>query len=188
MSSAARGSDALEAAATPLFREAQRFRHWFFWLPIAIVTVVIWYQFAQQIVVGRPPGTEPIPDWAAWVLTLVFGIGFPVFAVIVRLVTEVRPGTLSIRLVPFPGRHIPLREIQSVESREYSPMGEFGGWGIRVSRDGGKAYNAYGKQGVQLMLSDGKRVLIGTQRADELIAALRLAGVRVQAIRAGGFG
>jgi len=58
-------------------------------------------------------------------------------------------------------------------------MREFGGWGIRTSGDGGRAYNAYGNMGVQLVLTDGKRVLVGTQRAEELLAALRLAGAEV---------
>ena len=169
----------LEATTTPLFREVQRFRHWFFWVPIAVVVGVIWWQFIQQIVIGRPPGTEPISDWAAWVLTIVFGLGFPVFAAIVRLVTEVRPGTLSIRLVPFRGRLIPLQDIRTADSREYSPMREFGGWGIRLAADGGKAYNAHGSVGVQLVLTDGKRVLVGTQRAEELIAALRSGGAKI---------
>jgi hypothetical protein len=171
--------DPLETATTPLFREVQRFRHWFFWTPIVVVIGVIWWQFIQQIVIGRPPGTEPISDWAAWILTIVFGIGFPVFAAIVRLVTEVRPGTLSIRLIPFRGRVISTQDVRSADSREYSPMREFGGWGIRLAADGGKAYNAYGNVGVQLVLTDGKRVLVGTQRAEELIAALRSAGARI---------
>ena len=54
-------------------------------------------------------------------------------------------------------------------------MKEFGGWGIRVAGDG-RAYNAYGNQGVQLILTDGSRILIGTQRPDELLGALRTAG------------
>ncbi len=171
--------DPLKTAATPLFREVQRFRHWFFWVPIAVVVGVIWWQFIQQIVIGRPPGTEPISDWAAWALTIVFGLGFPVFAAVVRLVTEVRPGTLSIRLIPFRGRFICLQDVRSADSREYSPMREFGGWGIRLAADGGKAYNAHGNVGVQLVLTDGKRVLVGTQRAEELIAALRSGGARI---------
>ena len=179
MSIMATGSDSLETATTPLFSEVQRFRHWFFWIPISIVTVVIWWQFVQQIIIGRPPGTEPIPDWAAWALAIVFGIGFPVFAAIARLLTEVRPGMLSVRLIPFRGKYIPTRDIQSADAREYSPMREFGGWGIRTSGDGGRAYNAYGNMGVQLVLTDGKRVLVGTQRAEELLAALRLAGAEV---------
>ena len=173
--------DAPEAVNPPLFREVQRFHHWFFWLPIVVVVGVIWWQFIQQIVIGRPPGTEPISDWAAWVLTIVFGIGFPVFAAIVRLATEVQPGLLSVRLIPFRGRHIPTHDIQAAYSREYSPMREFGGWGIRLSANGVKAYNAHGNVGVELVLVDGRHVLVGTQRAEELLDALHSAGARIKA-------
>jgi hypothetical protein len=44
----------------------------------------------------------------------------------------------------------------------------------------GKAYSAYGTVGVQLWLKGDKRVLIGSQRSDELADALRLAGARVR--------
>ena len=57
-------------------------------------------------------------------------------------------------------------------------MREFGGWGIRVSRNG-RAYNASGNTGVQLVLADGSHILIGTQRAEELLAALRAAGADI---------
>jgi hypothetical protein len=174
-----RNGATLRPAEPPLFREVQRFHHWFFWLPIIVVVGVIWWQFIQQVIVGRPPGTEPIADWAAWVLTLVFGIGFPVFAAVVRLVTEVSPGRLSVRLVPFSGRVVATDDIETAYAREYSPMREFGGWGVRLGADGGRAYNAHGKEGVQLVLKDGRHILVGTQRADELIGALRSAGAKV---------
>jgi hypothetical protein len=179
MGSQFRTRDTLKAVEPPLFREVQRFHHWFFWLPIIVVVGVIWWQFIEQIIIGRPQGTEPISDWAAWVLTLLFGIGFPVFAAIVRLVTEVRPGSLSIRLVPFRGRVVPTDDIETAYSREYSPMREFGGWGVRLAADGGRAYNAHGKEGVQLVLRDGRRILVGTQRAEQLLGALRSAGAKV---------
>ena len=53
----------------------------------------------------------------------------------------------------------------------YSPLVEYGGWGIR---GWGKnvALNARGNRGVRLMLMDGRRVLVGSQRAEELAAAL----------------
>ena len=69
-----------KVAKGALFREVQRFRHWFFWVPMIVATGVIWWQFGQQMVLGHPQGTEPIPDWLAWVLTIVFGIGIPAFA------------------------------------------------------------------------------------------------------------
>ncbi len=166
------GKVVLQGEEGRLFHESQRFRHWFFWVPVLIATGVIWWQFGQQILLGHPQGSEPIPDWLAWALTIVFGIGIPVFAVIMRLVTEVGPGLLTVRFVPFRSRRIPLRDIAAAETREYSPMKEFGGWGVRTGTDG-RAYNAFGNRGVQLTLTDGSRILIGTQRPDELLSALR---------------
>lgn len=173
-------SSAVARAETPLlFREVQRFRHWFFWLPVIIATGVVWWQFGQQVILGNPQGSEPIPDWLAWVLTIVFGIGLPVIAVTVRMVTEVTPGLLTVRFMPLRARKIPVREIDDARSREYSPMREFGGWGIKIGADG-RAYNAHGTMGVQLTLRDGGRILIGTQRADELLDALRTAGASLE--------
>jgi hypothetical protein len=160
----------------PIFYEAQRFRMWIFWLPIVIVTFVVWWQFTEQIILGHPQGTEPIPDWAAWLLAIVFGLGFPAFALLIRLVTEVVPGELVVRLYPFKPVRLPLSEIKSAEARDYSPLREFGGWGIRMGA-GGKAYNAHGDRGVQLVMIDDRRILIGSQHAKELAQVLHSGGV-----------
>jgi hypothetical protein len=63
---------------------------------------------------------------------------------------------------------------RSAEPRTYSPVLEFGGWGIRVG-GGGMAYNVSGNEGVQLVLKSGRRVLIGTRQPDVLMSALRAA-------------
>lgn len=64
------------------------------------------------------------------------------------------------RLIAFDG-------IESAVARVYRPIMEFGGWGYRIGPSG-KAYNARGNEGVQLVLKDGRRVLIGSARASEL--------------------
>jgi hypothetical protein len=161
-----------------VFEEVQRFRQWFFWVPVAIVTGVVWWLFGEQIIFGHPQGQQPIPDWTAWVLGIIFGLGFPAFAATVRLVTEVTADTLIVRLAPFRAKAIPLRTIDTAMEREYSAMREFGGWGVRVSRYG-KAYNARGDKGVQLILKDDSHILIGTQRSEELASALRQGGVTI---------
>jgi len=91
-----------------------------------------------------------------------------------KLVTEVRDDVLELR---FRGmlvdRVIPLSEIAEHEARRYRPIGDFAGWGIRWSLFGkGMAYNVSGDRGVQLVLRNGSRVLVGSQRADELAAAI----------------
>jgi hypothetical protein len=64
------------------------------------------------------------------------------------------------------------RHILRAYERTYEPMREFGGWGIR-SGNGGRAFTFRGREGVQLELRSGKKVLIGSQQASGLAAALR---------------
>jgi Family of unknown function (DUF6141) len=171
-----KGSTSTDELEPPLYREAQHFRMWMFWAPIAIVTAVVWWQFYEQIVRSNPQGTQPLPDWAAWALTIVFGIGFPLFALVARLVTEVYPSELRVGVFPFKPAHIALADVREAEVRQYSAQREYGGWGVRTGRSG-KAYSAFGDQGVQLWLTGEARILIGSQRSQELLAALREAGV-----------
>lgn len=77
-------------------------------------------------------------------------------------------------LFPLFTRTIETREIESIHPVTYSPLAEYGGWGIRGL--GSKiALNARGNRGVLLGLSGGRTVLIGSQRPDELAQAIQLA-------------
>jgi hypothetical protein len=59
--------------------------------------------------------------------------------------------------------------LSKIYVREYSPLGEYGGWGIRYTISGaGKAYNISGKIGLQLEFTTGKKVLIGTHKGEEI--------------------
>lgn len=91
-----------------------------------------------------------------------------------RLVTEIRDDVLSVRLTPLPERRIPVVDITSAEPRTYRPILEYGGWGIRYGWRG-MAYNAQGNRGVQLVLRDGRRVLIGSKRSEDLAVAIKVA-------------
>ncbi len=174
-----RGATGASRSASPLFREAQHFRIWMFWVPVAIAAVYLWWQFVEQVVRNNPQGSHPLPDWAAWVLVIVGGIGLPAFAFVVRLVTEVHANEVTVRVFPFGTTRIPLADVNEAEVRDYSAQREFGGWGVKTGQSG-KAYSAYGNQGVQLWLKEDSRILIGSQRAEELAAALRQAGVFVR--------
>jgi hypothetical protein len=91
----------------------------------------------------------------------------------VKMITEVRLDGLAVRAHPIARlrRFIPYNQIDSCEPRTYSPIGEYGGWGIRYGR-GGRAYNVSGNRGVQLVLKSGERLLIGSQKSDELASAI----------------
>jgi len=165
-------------AGPVLFEEVQRFRQMYFWLPVVLIAGLVWWRFVDEMLAGQGEGSQVLPAWGIWVLVILFGVIYPIFAVILRLVTEVRAGELMVRLYPFRGRRIPLDTVVEAKARDYSPKKEYGGWGVRVGRSG-RAYNAYGTRGVQLVLKDQGRILVGSQRADELVNSLRLAGAKV---------
>jgi hypothetical protein len=101
------------------------------------------------------------------------GATVPMFLVLLlRLETTVDDTALTVRLWFLPRRVIPLSSIRSAEVRTYRPLLEYGGWGIRWGR-GGMAYNARGNRGVQLVLENGSRVLIGSQEPERLLEAIR---------------
>jgi hypothetical protein len=78
-----------------------------------------------------------------------------------------------VRFFPlqFHSHKISYGDIKSYEIRSYSALKEYGGYGIRYGTKG-KAYNVYGNRGIQIEFQDGKCLLIGSQRPEELMQAL----------------
>jgi len=161
-----------------LFREVQRFRQWWLWLVIVIGPLTLWWTGYRQLILGEHFGTKRTPDGLLLALWLLIGIGLPLLFYSSSLVTEVRTDGLYLRFFPFHRSFLrfPVDSIKRSEVRTYSPIKEYGGWGIRYSWNG-TAYNVSGNQGIQLELHDGKRVLVGSQRAQEFLSALRSSGV-----------
>lgn len=131
----------------------------------------------EQLIAGRPFGNHPMPDGVlVWFgpLYILLGCGLVWLYFAAELITEVRPDGIHVRFRPFQRsfRHIPIDDVSTCEARKYSPIREYGGWGIRVG-PGGRAYNVYGNRGVQLVLLNGTRLLIGSQAADAMADAVR---------------
>jgi hypothetical protein len=157
------------------FHEEQGFRQWWIWLLIGFVAALQWWGSVQQIVLGQPWGNKPASDWMMVLLWLLVGIGMPAFFLYMRLIVTVTDESIDIHYRPLTRRVIPMAEITHAEARTYSPLREYGGWGIR-GLGGRRAYNVSGDRGVELTLTDGRKVLIGSQRADDfarVIAAAR---------------
>lgn len=74
-------------------------------------------------------------------------------------------------LFPLYRRRIALADIASAEAVTYSPLADYGGWGIH-GWGRNVAFNARGSRGVQLTLQDGRRILVGSQRPEKLAEAL----------------
>jgi len=139
---------------------------------IGIVGYGVW----RQLVMGKPFGDRPASDpglLLAFALVCIVGAGVVVLFWSARLDVSVDDREIFIRFHPFHirGRRIALSEIAEARARTYRPIAEYGGWGIRMGF-GGMAYNVSGNEGVQLVLTSGKRILIGSQRSGELEAAI----------------
>jgi hypothetical protein len=154
------------------YREAQHFTQWWLWIIVLGVAAAAWWAFIQQIFVGRPIGENPAPNWAVVLIWLLFGLGLPFMFETLTLVIEVLPDGLRVRFRPFTKRFIPISAISEVEARKYNALKEYGGWGIKGWSAKKMAYNVKGEWGAELTLSDGRKVLLGTQRPKELVAAI----------------
>ncbi|HCO95713.1 MAG TPA: hypothetical protein DIU00_17495 [Phycisphaerales bacterium] len=159
-----------------IYREEQKFGLWLRWLIYLSMGMAVVISVFALIKETAPEGSQ---DTWEMVLGGIVGIGVPIaiagLFLFLKLETEVRPDGLYVRYLPF---HIHFKrfgpeELSEYYARQYKPVREYGGWGIRYSFRNGKAYNVSGNKGVQLVFKNGKRLLIGSQRAEELETAIR---------------
>jgi hypothetical protein len=94
-----------------------------------------------------------------------------VFALL-RLETRLDAAGISYRFFPLSWQRLAWADVQRAEVRQYSPLAEYGGWGIRGLSGANRAYNVAGSYGLQLTLRNGHRLLLGTQQPDALRAVL----------------
>ena len=162
------------------FEEHQYLRQPWLWILVGGIGVfevaLFGYGLYQQLYLGEPWGNNPTSDRTlviVAVLVLAFAVGTPAVLFVLRLSTSVDATHLHVRFLPFLRRSIPLEEIAHCEARTYRPLGEYGGWGIRWGWGGrGWVYSISGNRGVQLEFVGGKRLLIGSQRPEQLADAI----------------
>lgn len=92
---------------------------------------------------------------------------------IMNLQTSINSKGISIVFFPFHRNPKIYRweNIDRVELLKYSPLFEYGGWGIRGIGDD-KAYNIRGNIGLKLFLKNGNKILIGTQKSADVLKTL----------------
>ena len=117
-----------------------------------------------------PPGTTLGTVAAVLGFAALLLVGWMVLSA--RLVVAVTDPGIEVRWWIFIHRTISRDEITSVKAATYEPMREFGGWGIRLGRGGSRAYSMAGDRGVEIILTNGKRVVLGSLDPDPLAAAI----------------
>lgn len=152
--------------AEVLFQERQFFRQWFVWLPLLATDVFFIWGLVQQLVMGEPWGDNPMSDLGL-VLTSLMVFALTGLFMAMHLSTEITKEGVHILFFPLTRRFIAWDEVEQASVAEYNPLLEYGGWGLRWGRNG-RAYNVSGRTGLELLLKNGKKVMIGTQRGEEL--------------------
>jgi hypothetical protein len=151
-----------------IFKEQQRFNQkWMLVIILLFLAINLW-GFIQQILFGVPFGNNPASDEVMVLITIVAVIIF-VFMLSLKLKTRVDRHGISYRfsIVHRKERFIKWDSVQRAYVRKYKPIKEYGGWGFRLGRSG-TAFNTSGNMGLQLELTDGKKLLLGTQKPEEL--------------------
>ena len=155
-----------------IYREEQRFA-WLVYAPVFLMMLVAWLMIENRARIGLPI----FGHRGELVLLGLFGCLMipPLLLVgLLRMTTLVTPTEVRIwfGFIPTYRRAIPIGAIARVEVVDYRPIRDCGGWGIRITRDGERVLTARGNRGVRLFLVDGSKILIGSQRPEELAIAV----------------
>ena len=147
-----------------IYVERQKFRQWWRWVlvligPISVLGILLRQTLAGGMIEGIVTNST-ITVFGVFMIGLVF----PLMLFIMRLDTEVNQTELRIRFSPFHRKWVTFGfdRINKVEPLTYSPLKDFGGWGIRYGKKG-KAYNVSGNKGILLTFYEGKSIVIGSQ-------------------------
>jgi len=145
-----------------IFYEIQQFRQKWIWTILLIVLFVLFLPIISGMV-----------SILLGVILILTGFCFIWLFYSIKLITEIKGDSIHIKFSPFTTKIIHFSEIIKYEIRQYRPIIEYGGWGIRFNRSG-KAYTVSGNIGIQIQLSAGKGILIGTQKTKEFLQAMKL--------------
>ena len=119
------------------------------------------------------------PDFGDAVIALVLLAILSLFIFSIRMETKIKTDGIYVRFSPFHLKHkyYPWEVIHQAFIRQYNPLREYGGWGIRMGLFGhGWAYNVSGNVGIQLIMKDSTKLLIGTRQPHKAAEALKRLG------------
>lgn len=169
------------ADSEPIYREAQVFSNLTRRVAVPVVLLlsvgVIGGTLVTQLIFGQRLGKYSFTDLALaifGIVSILVGVLLTLFLIRSKLLIDVLPDRLYVCLRPRQKQfhRVPLERVVNVEPRVYLPIKEFGGWGLRRGLYG-RCITLRGDKGVHLTFDDGARLLIGTDRPEELAIAIR---------------
>ena len=152
-----------------VFKEEQRFTQIWLIVVLIICTLIPITSIIQKYL--RAKETITAKEFIATIVVIVVSIAV-VF--VFKVTTKIDEKGIHYQFFPFhfSMKLIPWNEISKAGIRTYFPISEFGGWGLKggffFNKGRGKAINVSGDVGIQLILKNGEKLLIGTQKKEEV--------------------
>lgn len=150
-----------------IFTETQRFEFWNILL-LAGVAILMFYCVKNY---KSKQGSALNSTISKAVLYICAAIPVPVLIlfVVMSLNTSIDAKGINVKFSPFERewKTYSWDSIKSCELKTYSPVNDYGGWGMRNG-----AYNVSGDKGLLIRFTNGKHFLIGTQKPEEMKAVL----------------
>ncbi len=158
-----------------IFEEKQRFNQWWLYAIYILVLAVL--------ITGIYKNSDGFTNFHNPVLVLSLLAATIPMAVILwmQLLTRIDNEGIRVKFSPFgfSEKYFSWREIEECYVRQYNPLTEYGGWGIRgLGRK--KAYNVSGNFGIQIVTLDKKRFLIGTMKPNDARAVILNYGNKIK--------
>jgi len=161
-----------------VFKETQQFRQAWLWILLIGINALFIVGTIRQVYLGKPFGDNPSSNFELVSLTII-AICILFLFIFMRLETTIDEIGIHYRFYPFHRkmRTIEWNRISKAYTRKYNPIGEYGGWGIRFGIFGsGNALNISGNKGLQLTYDNNRKLLLGTQKLNELETILQQLG------------
>jgi len=116
------------------------------------------------------------PDGGRWWAVVPAALLVAIYGVFSPMTVRVESGEMTVDFGYFgrPRWRFPIAEIRDARVVEFSPLRQYGGWGIRAGRDS-VCLNQRGNRGVRFGFL-GRDYVIGSDDPARLLAALRTAG------------
>lgn len=149
------------------------------WLAFMVFAVIQLYNYQTY---GTPLGDEgeemPVGVFIGIMILMTLTFGFLEFLVLrLQLKVSISSAGIYFEMPPMKKpRLFKPEEIEYAFVRKYYPIREYGGWGYKGWFRRNRAYNVSGRWGIQIILKDRRKIMLGIRDKEKAISALEEIG------------
>jgi len=152
-----------------VFIEEQKFTQPLVIIGLAIAFIVVGItSYNEWVTISEGTISKKLSSLSGLIIILLVGLLF----LKIKLKTRVDEKGIYYQYFPLHLSYklITWKSMSKCYTRKYDGISEFGGWGIKFSFNinKGKSFTTKGNIGLQIELTNGNKILIGTQKEEEL--------------------